>query len=474
MGAGRSGDLATVLATVLDDLASREAEHRAALAEFVAIPSVSTDPERADDVRRAAAWIETRLRALPQLAVERVETDRHPAVLARWDGAPGAPTVLVYGHMDVQPPGPLAAWDSPPFELTERDDRWYARGVSDDKASMLIPILVAEAFFRHGTPPVNLRLLFEAEEEIGSPHLPNLVRQRAADLACDVVLSADGGMWRADLPGLTTSARGMTSLELLVRGPSKDLHSGRHGGAVQNPIHALAQIVASLHDDAGRVAVDGFYDGVHDPSEERLAELAALPFDEDAYLSAVGAPATYGEKGYGTLARQWLRPTLEVNGIGGGYQGPGTMTVLPSDAFAKITCRLVGDQDPDRVANAVEAHLRRACPAAVTIEVQRSELGAHAYVMPDDHPVLAAAEAVLREVFDAEPVRVGMGGSVPITATFKETLGADTLFFSFSTADEDIHAPNEFYRPERFRAGLAAWARLWTRLADDAEERTDA
>ena len=462
------------LDAVLDDLQGREAEHRAALAEFVAIPSVSTDPAHADDVRRAAAWIEARLRAVPQLDVERVETDRHPAVLARWDGAPGAPTVLVYGHMDVQPPDPLEAWDSPPFELTERDGRWYARGVSDDKASMLIPILVAEAFFRHGTPPVNLRLLFEAEEEIGSPHLPHLVRQRADDLACDVVLSADGGMWRADLPGLTTSARGMTALELRVRGPSKDLHSGRHGGAVQNPLHALATIVASLHDDDGRVAVDGFYDGVHDPSDKRLAQLATLPFDEDAYLESVGAPAAYGEAGYGTLARQWLRPTLEVNGVGGGYQGPGSKTVLPSDAFAKITCRLVDDQEPAQVADAVASHLHRACPVGVTIDVHRSERGARAYVMPDDHPVLAAAESVLREVFGAEPVRVGMGGSVPITATFKEALGADTLFFSFSTADEDIHAPNEFYRPERFRAGLSAWARLWTRLAHDAHERTEA
>lgn len=460
--------MAIGLDAVLDDLASRFGEHRAALADFVAIPSVSTDPAHATDVRRAAAWVEARLAAAGPLEVERLETARHPAVLARWDGAPGAPTVLVYGHMDVQPPDPLEAWASPPFELTERDGRWYARGVSDDKASMLIPILVAEAFFRHGAPPVNLRFLFEAEEEIGSPHLPEIVRGRAEQLACDVVLSADGGMWRADLPALTTSARGMTGLELRVRGPAKDLHSGRHGGAVHNPLHALAELVASLHDADGRVAVEGFYDGVEPPSEARLAAVAALPFDEDAYLRSVGAPAAYGESGYGTLARQWLRPTLEVNGLGGGYQGPGSKTVLPSSAFAKITCRLVEGQDPRRVADAVEAHLRRVRPAGVTLEIERSELGAQAYVMPDDHPVLGAAEDVLREVFAVEPVRVGMGGSVPITATFAEALGADTLFFSFSTADEDIHAPNEFYRPERFQAGLAAWARLWVRLAEDA------
>jgi acetylornithine deacetylase/succinyl-diaminopimelate desuccinylase-like protein len=318
---------------------------------------------------------------------------------------------------------------------------------------MLIPILVSEAFFRHGEPPVNLRFLVEAEEEIGSPHLPDLVRARAASLACDVVLSADGGMWRADLPSITTSARGMTGLEVRVRGPAKDLHSGRHGGAVHNPLHALATLVA----------------GIESPSPERLAELDALPFDDDGYLAETGAPATYGEAGYGTLARQWLRPTLEINGIGGGYQGPGSKTVLPSSGFAKITCRLVAGQDPERIADAVEAHLYEHAPVGVTVDVDRSKLGADAYHLRDDHPALDAAKAVLHDVLGGTPVRVGMGGSVPITATFRDVLGADTLFFSFSTADEDIHAPNEFYRPERFRAGLAAWARLWTRLADDAE-----
>lgn len=453
------------LPTVLDDLAGAFDAHRAALAEFVAIPSVSTDPAYADDVRHAADWIETRLCAMGDLRVERIDTPRHPAVLASWDGAPGAPTVLVYGHMDVQPPDPLDAWASPPFELDEREGRWYARGISDDKASMLIPILVTEAFFRHGTPPVNLRLLFEAEEEIGSPHLPEIVRSRAGELGCDVVLSADGGMWKAELPALTTRARGMTGLELRVRTAAKDLHSGRHGGAIHNPTHALARIVASLHDDAGRVAVEGFHDGVAPPSEARLAELDRLPFDEATYLHEVGAPAAYGEPGYGTLARQWLRPTVEVNGLGGGYQGPGSKTVLPQEAFAKITCRLVPGQDPDAVLDVLERHLHAVRPPGVTLTISRSELGAPAYVMPDDHPFLHAAEAVLEDTFGQRPVRVGMGGSVPIAATFAETLGADTLFFSFSTADENIHAPNEFYRPERFVLGLEAWARLWHRLA---------
>lgn len=470
--AGAPGNPTAPLDKVLAELASGFTAHRDALREFVAIPSVSTDPAHAADVARAADWVEARLRAAGPLDVQQIATDGHPAVLASWDGAPGAPTVLVYGHMDVQPPDPLDAWNSDPFTLTERDGRWYARGISDDKASMLIPILVADAFFRHGTPPVNLRFLFEAEEEIGSPHLPALVRERADALACDVVLSADGGMWRADVPSITTSARGMTGLELRVRGPSKDLHSGRHGGAVHNPLHALAELLAGLHDTNGRVTVAGFYGGVEDPTAERLAELDALPFDDDDYLAETGAPATYGETGYGTLARQWLRPTLEINGIGGGYQGPGSKTVLPSSGFAKLTCRLVAGQDPVRVADAIETHLREHAPAGVVVDVIRSELGADAYRVRDDHPVLDAAEAVLDEVLGTAPVRVGMGGSVPITAAFRDVLGADTLFFSFSTADEDIHAPNEFYRPERFRAGMQAWARLWARLGNEGADAT--
>lgn len=463
------GHAPEALDAVIDDLLGRFDDHVRALEAFVAIPSISTDPAHAGDVRRAASWVADRLRAAGPLHVEVLEGNGHPAVFASWDGAPGAPTVLVYGHMDVQPPDPLDAWHSPPFQLTERDGRWYARGVSDDKASMLLPILVAEAWFRNGGPPVNLRFLFEAEEEIGSPHLPALVRRHADRLACDVVLSADGGMWRADLPTITTSARGMTSLSVHVTGPSKDLHSGRHGGGVANPLHALAALVASLHHPDGTVAVAGFYDDVEEASQERLAAIDALPFDEAAYLAEVGAPAPFGEPGFGTLARQWLRPTLEVNGIGGGYQGPGSKTVLPSSGFAKISCRLVAHQDPAKVAARVTRHLQDQAPAGTTVTVTVAEVGSDAYRLPDDHPVLSAMDEVLGTVFGEAPRRVGMGGSVPITSTFRDVLKAETAFFSFSTADEDIHAPNEFYRPERFRAGLEGWARLWARLGAGAD-----
>jgi acetylornithine deacetylase/succinyl-diaminopimelate desuccinylase-like protein len=450
---------------VLQMLADNESRYVRELAEFVGIPSISTDPDRAGDVRRAAEWVAARLRRTGDIEVEVWDTPRHPAVYGCWNGAPGAPTVLVYGHMDVQPPDPIEAWDSPPFVLTERNGRLYGRGVSDDKASMLQPILAAEAFFAAGQrPPVNLRFLFEAEEEIGSPDLPALVRARRDALACDVALSADGGMWRADVPSITVSARGLAALAFTVRGPKKDLHSGRHGGGVANPLHAAAALVASLH-DGGRVAVDGFYDDV-EPIEPALRQaLERLPFDEARYLAEVGAPGAFGEPGYGTLARQWYRPTIEVNGLYGGYQGPGGKTVLPSDAHVKITCRLVPHQRPDEVIANVRGHLERHCPPGVSLVFDEGSHGSAAYRVSSGSPAVRAAAETLRQVFGTPAVVVGMGGTVPVTLTFRETLGVDTVFFSFSVADEDIHAPNEFYRPERFRLGLQAWARLWRNLA---------
>ena len=456
----------------MDDLVLRTLNDRfeaylQELADFVAIPSVSTDPGRAPDVRRAAEWVARRLERAGggALRVEVWETPRHPAVYARFDGAGDAPTVLVYGHMDVQPEDPVEAWASPPFTLTPRDGRLYGRGVSDDKASMLLPILVTEAFFAAGThPPVNLRFLFEAEEEIGSPSLEALVAERRDALACDLALSADGGMWRPEAPSLTLSARGLAALEFTVRGPGKDLHSGRHGGGVANPLHAAAELVASLH-DGGTVAVEGFYADVAPPPPELLEATRRLPFDPEAYLAEVAAPSAVGEPGYGTLERQWFRPTLEVNGFYGGYQGPGSKTVLPSEAHVKLSCRLVPDQQPRDILSKVRAHLERRCPPGVELTFEEESHGAHPYRVEPDSPAVRAASAALEEVFGVPPDLVGMGGTVPVTATFREILGVDTVFFSFSTADEDIHAPNEFYRPERFRLGLRAWATLWRRLA---------
>lgn len=442
-------------------LADNESRYLGELAEFVAIPSVSTDPTHAADVRRAAQWVATRLRKAGPVEVEIWETPHHPAVFGRWNGVAGAPTILVYGHADVQPADPLELWHSPPFTLTERSGRLYGRGVSDDKASMLLPILAAEAFFlAEETPPVNLRFLFEAEEEIGSVDLPGLVRARREGLACDVVFSADGGMWRPEAPSITVSSRGLAALSFTVRGPGHDLHSGRHGGGIANPLHAAAEIVSSLHSN-GKVAVEGFYDEVEPLDPEVMKSLERLPFDENKYLADTRAPSGFGEPGYGMLARQWYRPTIEVNGFYGGYQGPGTKTVLPSEAHIKLTCRLVPNQNPSEIIAKVRDHLERHCPPGVTLTIQEGHEGAAAYRVSPDSRAVQAASQTLEDVFGIAPEIVGMGGTVPIVTTFREVLGVDTVFFSFSVADENIHAPNEFYRIERFRLGLRAWAHLW-------------
>lgn len=450
---------------VLKVLADNYGAYLRDLAEFVAIPSVSTDPAHESDVQRAADWVAQRLRKAGPIEVEKWQTPHHPAVFGRWNDAPGAPTVLVYGHMDVQPPDPVELWHSPPFTLTARDGRLYGRGVSDDKASMLLPILAAEAFFLAGEkPPVNLRLLFEAEEEIGSVDLPMLVRERRDALACDVVLSADGAMWRPEKPSITVSSRGLAGLSFTVRGPGKDLHSGRHGGGLANPLHAAAELVASLH-DGGKVAVAGFYDDVEAIDPRLRKALDQLSFDEKKYLAEVGASAGFGEPGYSMLERQWYRPTIEVNGFYGGYQGPGRKTVLPREAHVKLTCRLVPNQRPDDVIRKLRRHLEQHCGPGISLAIEETDGGAMPYRVSPDSPAMRAAADTLAHIFGMPPDFVGMGGTVPITTTFRDVLGADTIFFSFSTADEDIHAPDEFYRPERFRMGLEAWVLIWRNLA---------
>ncbi|MBB5234834.1 acetylornithine deacetylase/succinyl-diaminopimelate desuccinylase-like protein [Deinococcus budaensis] len=451
---------------VLAYLEQHSARHLEELRAFVRIPSVSTDPQHAPDVRRAAGWVAARLGAAGLTDARVHGTPGHPVVTASWTGAPEAPTVLVYGHYDVQPPDPLDRWDTPPFEPTQRGGLLFGRGVSDDKAPLLIPIRVAEAFLQtRGALPVNVKFLFEGEEEIGSPHLAAFVQAHVAQLQADFVLSADGGMWRADLPTLTVSARGLAALEFTVRGPGQDLHSGRHGGGLHNPLHALARMIASLHDAEGRVAVAGFYDDVLPLSPEVRADTAALPFRDEAYLREVGAPGTFGEPGYSTLERQWYRPTLEVNGLWGGYTGEGSKTVLPGEARAKITCRLVPGQDPARVREQIRASLRRHTPPGVTVTFGDGEHGAPAYSIPPDHLGLRVAQEALRAVYGRDPLRVGMGGSVPICDTFRDVLGMDTVFLSFAVGDENIHAPNEFFRLARLQEGAHAWAAYFGALA---------
>ncbi len=432
------------------------------LLDFLRISSVSTDPAYRADIDAAAGWVAEQLRQAGPFRVEVMPTAGHPIVYAEWLGAPTRPTLLVYGHYDVQPPDPLDRWNSPPFEPEIRDGRIYARGASDDKGPMFIPIKVAHAFFAtEEALPVNLKLLFEGEEEIGSPSLSDFIQEHAAMLAADFALSADGAMWRVDLPSITTGSRGLVGMNLEIRGPAKDLHSGRHGGAVQNPLHALVELLSTLHHPDGSVAVEGFYHRVSTLSPEGRAEIESLPFDDEAYRQEVGAPELFGEPGYGVLERQWVRPTLELNGLGGGYQGAGGKTVIPSTASAKITCRLVPDQQPDEVLDLVERHLRTHRPPGIELTIARQPGSAPSYRIRADHPGLATARSVLRDVYGREPVSVLIGGTLPVSEMFARILGIDTVYFSFSTADEDFHAPNEFLRLERFIDGLRAWTEFW-------------
>jgi acetylornithine deacetylase/succinyl-diaminopimelate desuccinylase-like protein len=325
---------------------------------------------------------------------------------------------------------------------------------------VIVALSAIAAFLRNeGALPVNVKLLIEGEEEIGSAHLDAFVVAHAEDLAADFVLSADGATWRVDLPTVAVASRGICGLELTVTGAAKDLHSGRHGGSVVNPLQAISRLLAGLHDDKGAVAVEGFYDALRTPSADERRALTEIPFDETAYLQSVGARESIGEAGWTLLERNWLRPTLELNGIWGGYSGPGTKTVIPSEAHAKITCRLVPDQAPDPILDCIERHLHHHCPKGVTLVVVREAGGALPVVVASDHLGLRLAMQVLEETYGSPALPVRMGATIPIGGIFKHRLGLDTVFFSFATSDEDYHAPNEFFRLARLRDGVRAWIR---------------
>jgi acetylornithine deacetylase/succinyl-diaminopimelate desuccinylase-like protein len=442
-------------------------EHIETLKRFVAIPSVSTDPAYREGIAKAAEFVAAQLTKAGLDEVAILPTGGHPVVTAAWRKAPGKPTVLIYGHYDVQPPDPMGAWLSDPFTGTIRDGRLYARGVSDDKGPMLIPIAVAEAFLaEQGQLPVNLVFLFEGEEEVSSAHLESFVRDHQERFKADFALSADGAQWRADLPSVTVASRGICALEVTVKGAKKDLHSGRHGGSVANPIQALIALLGKLHTADGGVAVPGFYDGVLPIDPEEVKAIAAIPFDEAAYLQEVGAPEGAGEAGYTLLQRNWIRPTLEYNGIVGGYTGPGKKTVIPSEASAKISCRLVPGQDPERIVSLLARFLEANAPKGTTVAVKRETGGTPAYAVSSDHPALILSEDVLQSVLAQRPVRVRMGATIPIGDIFRRVLGIDTVFFSFSTVDEDYHAPNEFFRLSSYERGMVAWARYLGKLSE--------
>jgi len=430
------------------------------LSEYVAVPSVSRDASP-PTMRAAADWLAGQLAfASPRL----VPTDGHPVVRADWLGAEGAPTILVYGHYDVQPTGDPAEWITPPFELTRDGDVVRGRGATDDKGPVFIVLKVAQAFLaQEGRLPLNVKFMFEGEEEIGSPHLPAFVREHAADLAADLVISADGAMWRPTEPSVSVASKGLVSMDIVVEGADTDLHSGRYGGTVANPLHELSRIVAGLHRPDGTIAVDGFCDGIPPLTAGRRREIAAIPFDEAEFLGALGLAEGRGEAGYSTLERLWERPTLEVNGM----QGGGKYTVIPHIAVANVSCRLVPGQDPDRVIEAIVAHVSAQPAPGVRVSVRVDEARVPAYTIPAGHPAIRAATAALEEVYPGQQVlEACIPGTLPATALFEEVLGVKTLFFSFSTADEKLHAPNEFLRIRRLREGMRAWEQLWRLLAD--------
>lgn len=436
------------------------------LKDFVRIPSVSAKPENIPDVQAAAHWVARRLTEAGAEHAEVLPTAGHPVVLADWlHAGPDKPTLLIYGHFDVQPAEPFDLWSSPPFEPEIRDGRLWGRGASDDKGGMLIPILACEALLKTtGRLPVNVRFFFEGQEEIGSPDIPPFVAAHAERLKADMIFSADGLQWAPGQPQIVTALKGLVSLEIVVKGPRSDQHSGMVGGGIANPALALAHILASLRNEQGLITVEGFYDDVIPLSPEARVEIARVPFSDADLLAETGAPATWTEPGYTAAEGIFARPTLDVNGLTSGWQGAGTKTVLPAEARAKITCRLVAAQNPERIFKAIRDHVARHCPPGVTAEVSRNPGRADPFLVPSGHNASAIAAQVLEEIYATKPLHTRVGGSIPVMTTLLDTLGVHAVMFGFSHGDENLHAPDEFFRLDEFRRGQTAYVRLLERL----------
>jgi acetylornithine deacetylase/succinyl-diaminopimelate desuccinylase-like protein len=433
--------------------------------EFLRFPSVSTDPERAGDVAACAAWLQAKLTATG-LKAELRPTARHPIVLARNEHRPGRRTVMIYGHYDVQPVDPVELWDAPPFEPHVVDGVVFARGAADNKGQIFAHLAGIEETLREkGDLPVNLIVLVEGEEEIGSAHLEEFLLSHREELRCDLIAISDTGMIARGAPTFTYGLRGIGALELKVTGPSSDLHSGIYGGAVANPATAIARIVASLHDAEGRVAVPGFYADVAPLATWEREAWAQLPFGDADILKVTGAPELFGEAGYTSLERTWARPTAEVNGIGGGFQGVGTKTVLPREAFAKLTFRLVPNQWPDDVMEKVKAHLRAHCPPGVKLEITGGHAGEPYVTDPNSADGLAARRALQRAFPGREVALIREGGSIPIVNTFKRVLGVETILLGLALPDCRAHAPNENFPLENFFGGIRLNRALLEELA---------
>ncbi|HWV35921.1 MAG TPA: dipeptidase [Thermomicrobiales bacterium] len=442
--------------------------HVAELLELLHIPSISTDPAHKADVLAAANWVADRLRraGVPTAKLAEVEGG-HPSVIGRWEVSPDQPTLLIYGHYDVQPAEPLELWESPPFEPAIREGRIYARGSSDMKGNLLTAIqgveAVANAF--GGKPPINIAFIFEGEEEIGSPSFTQIIRENRDLLRADAVISADGGQYGPETPSLTVAFKGLGGCQVNLTTANSDLHSGMYGASVPNAVQAMVQLAATFHDADGRVQVAGFYDKVKDLTAEDRAEIARAEFDEEEFKRDLGLDELWGEAGWTPRERIWGRPTLDLNGIWGGFQGEGTKTVTPNQAHLKITCRLVPDQDPQEIVELIRKHVEAHRPPGATVEVVSARGSAKPYVVDRNNEVYKAAGRVLKELFGVEPVLERAGGTIPATGIFKDELGLETIGCAWSQPGSGAHAPNEWYRLEDFTRGRTGVALLIEELA---------
>ena len=444
------------------------------LEDLLRIPSISTDSAYRADVRRCAGWLVDHLLEIGFEKAEAVETGGHPIVYAEHAPDVGAasqtsvqkPTVLVYGHYDVQPPDPVERWDSPPFEPTRRNGALYARGACDDKGQLFMHLKAAEAYLKgEGELPVHLKLVLEGEEESGSTHLAGFIEQNQDRLVADVVVVSDTAMFAPGVPSITYALRGLAYVEVTLEGPDRDLHSGVYGGAVENPINALAQLIAGLHDSQHRVAIPGFYDDARDLTDEERATFQRLPFDEKAWKASVGVADVRTEAGYTVLEAITARPTLDVNGIWGGYTGEGAKTVLPSTASAKISMRLVPDQRPSDVVHKLKTYLEAKTPPTMKLHF-RDLHGGHPALVDTDRPAMQAAAEAMEGVYGRPPYFTREGGSIPVVADFKRILGLDTVLMGFGLDTDAIHSPNEHFGLDRFDEGIRSIIRFFDAFAE--------
>ncbi|WP_334076219.1 MULTISPECIES: dipeptidase [Paenibacillus] len=433
---------------------SKREEHLKELGELLAIPSISALSEHKGDMLKAAEWVADALRRAGMENVEIHPTDGHPVIYAEHLHAPGKPTVLVYGHYDVQPVDPLHLWETPPFEPSIRDGKLYARGATDDKGQVFMHIKAAEAILKEEKElPVNLKFCIEGEEEVTSPNLPGFLDSHKDKLAADVILISDTALLAPGKPAICIGLRGLCALEVSVFTANTDLHSGTFGGGVPNALHALVSLLDSLHDEKGRVAVEGFYKGVPELTAMEREEFAKLQFDEDKLKSDLGLGALYGEEGYSFVERTGARPTLEINGMYGGFQGEGTKTVLPKEAHAKITCRLVGEQDPQDIIDKIAAHLHAHLQPGATLKVTATEK-ARAFTIDPADPMLQKAADAYGRIYGTRALFTKDGGSIPIVETLSRVLSAPSVMMGFGLPDENLHAPNEHFNLENFDKGL--------------------